>query len=84
MQLVYLCPLLAFFKALENPKFREIVFALLDFGKREYLKESLQTIIDVFSSLIDTITSIVDSFKIIFSGDDTLKEKFIGCLWYIW
>ena len=30
----YICvPLLAFFKALENPKFREIVFALLDFGK---------------------------------------------------
>jgi len=68
-------PLLAFFKALENPKFREIVFALLDFGKKVF-KESLQTIIDVFSSLIDTITSIVDKFKIIFSGDTTLSEKF--------
>lgn len=68
-------PLLAFFKALENPKFREIVFALLDFGKRVF-KESLQTVIDVFSSLIDTITSIVDKFKIIFSGDTTLAEKF--------
>ena len=70
-------PLLAFFKALENPKFREIVFALLDFGKKVF-KESLQTIIDVFSSLIDTITSIVDKFKIIFSGDTTLSEKFMA------
>ena len=68
-------PLLAFFKALENPKFREIVFALLDFGKRVF-KESLQTIIDVFDSLITTITNIVDKFKIIFDGDTSLSEKF--------
>ena len=68
-------PLLAFFKALENPKFREIVFSLLDFGKKVF-KESLQTIIDVFSSLIDTITNIVDKFKIIFDGDTSLSEKF--------
>jgi len=68
-------PLLAFFKALENPKFREIVFSLLDFGKRVF-KESLQTIIDVFDSLITTITNIVDKFKIIFDGDTSLSEKF--------
>jgi len=68
-------PLLAFFKALENPKFREIVFALLDFGKKVF-KESLQTIIDVFDSLITTITNIVDKFKIIFDGDTSLSEKF--------
>jgi hypothetical protein len=70
-------PLLGFMKALENPKFREIVFTLFEFAKT-VLRETFDGLMQLFDLITNTIVSITDKFKIIFDGDTSLKEKMVA------
>ena len=66
--------MLLFFKALQNPKFREVVSGLITFVKGVFTN-TFDFLKDAFNGIVDLVTGVTDKLGTIFSGDATVLER---------
>ena len=66
--------MLLFMKALQNPKFREVVSSLITFVKGVFTN-TFDFLSDAFTSIVDLVTGVTDKLGTIFGGDATFKER---------
>lgn len=66
--------LLLFMKALQNPKFREVVSSLITFVKGVFTN-TFDFLKDAFNGIVTLVTGVTDKLGTIFSGDATVLER---------
>lgn len=69
--------MLVFLKALQNPKFREVISNLIGFVKGVFTN-TFDFLGDAFNSIVDLVSGVTDNLKLIFGGDSTFKERTDG------
>ena len=65
--------MLLFLKALQNPKFREVVSSLITFVKGVFTN-TFDFLKDAFNSIVDLVSGVTDKLGTIFGGDATVLE----------
>ena len=66
--------MLLFLKALQNPKFREVVSSLITFVKGVFTN-TFDFLKDAFDSIVDLVSGVTDKLGTIFGGDATVLER---------
>ena len=66
--------MLVFFKALQNPWFRDAVSSLITFVKGVFTN-TFDFLSDAFNAIVDLVGGVTDKLGTIFGGDATFKER---------
>ena len=66
--------MLVFFKALQNPRFRDAVSSLITFVKGVFTN-TFDFLSDSFKAIVDLVGGVTDKLGTIFGGDATFKER---------
>lgn len=66
--------MLVFFKALQNPRFRDAVSSLITFVKGVFTN-TFDFLSDAFNAIVDLVGGVTDKLGTIFGGDATFKER---------